>query len=327
MTAANLLDVMRKLKHLITSLAASRIAAYFVKSFNEEYPRETLNGRKIASIEDVILLFTSYMGRWDEKWREKAFFALHKVWKGYWPIQIEAEIMLLLEMKYSPTRLFDRELLNKRAQRSGRSLPTRPKNHKGDFVKDIIVEKKGSMMCPIKLAIEKYHHELYYVRFIPTRPKKEVVQIRRVFKYNFGFPGYLGLTQGHPLAMKDPNNGTVVYKREGWKTMGEIDYYHDPKIGRRTADWMIAMKKKPLSRTKRDRYVLAYHDFCQIWGTPDEYASSDEEADPEDDYPISNPYHVLPSLPASPDCSPMKISPVAGLQDGLTPLDPSVSLH
>ena len=189
-------------RRLILKLAGPMIKTFFEEKFSEAFPEVRYNNRKISTIGDLFKYVQK--GPWDNKMREIVHYSLHAMWgtSNAWALTAEQDILSILEMKYGPKKISSHGAKEKRQ-----------KNHPGDFCKVMCVNKKGSMLVPLKNLVRKVYKEAIYVRtqaedkILGSKPGKnipKVAWIRKATRTSYGFEGLIGICVGH-LDEKNPD--------------------------------------------------------------------------------------------------------------------------
>ena len=196
-------------RRLILKLAEPMIKKFFEEKFSEAFPEVRYNNRKISTIGDLFKYVQK--GPWDNKMREIVHYSLHAMWgtSNAWALTAEQDILSILEMKYGPKKISSHGAKEKRQ-----------KNHPGDFCKVMCVNKKGSMLVPLKNLVRKVYKEAIYVRtqaedkILGSKPGKNIPKVAWIRKAatrtSYGFEGLIGICVGHPDEKNPDTDGDHV---------------------------------------------------------------------------------------------------------------------
>lgn len=205
-TPQKLLDMMRAARKLIYKLAEPRIVAKLMDNIKEVYPEVKLHGKDLKTLDDVVQYIQR--GPYDNKIRGFVDYVLHSSWgtSNAWALEVEHDIMIDLEMKYSDKKIAPGKTPEKQK---------REKNHPGNFCKQMCVIKKGSMLNRIQLCVRRIYKEVIYrrgqdkERLLQSTPKPsipKVVRLEPATRESHGFEGLVGICVGHKVLIQEENN-------------------------------------------------------------------------------------------------------------------------
>lgn len=199
---------MGALRALVNSMTKSVISQLLMDGFKKTYGESTIPDLQELTTVEQICQYLEFC-ELNKETRAIAFFAVHGYWgtSGTWARVVEQICLDRLGLRYDGR--FNDTCLDAKLKRK----PDRKKKiHSGGFIKNIAIIQKNSLTDRITKRLIKSKKEVFYVKLMKTKCKKEVRWIRTTTVDRDGFSGLIGICAGH--SEEFIKHKSLVWKRE-----------------------------------------------------------------------------------------------------------------